>query len=454
VNKFFVICLASALVASHCHAANPLLMRQVLKGCSTPTDAVTFSSPGGWNSADRNRLRVNVQAPPITVYTMSSIPNPVDLKWMPPGQLYVLSGGSAATITEWDVTGNSPPSSPTRTITGIGSNPTGLDVDSSGNIYVALNGDNQVAKYKEAGGSFQLVTAFGSGGKIGAAGSGNGQFNAPYDVAVTPDGSQISVSDSGNNRIQSFDSGTGQYLSAFGQQGSAVGQFSAPKGLTYGGAGYLFIVDSGNSRVCLALPPAVLGASGAAGSQPGQFQGPVNIGVGARGIYVAETGNSRVQPFDPLPTATGAQQTPFTPRSAVLSGISLNTPNSVASVYDLLQEKIYIADTGNNRVLLVKLPGDDPTSVWATMVDHATSGDISGAISTFSAMTAGQYQQAFFTAGNAAIASAVGPIRTLSPVSVMSDTAEYYFEQQIAGQTITFPVKFVKENGVWKILEF
>jgi hypothetical protein len=34
------------------------------------------------------------------------------------------------------------------------------------------------------------------------------------------------------------------------------------------------------------------------------------------------------------------------------------------------------------------------------------------------------------------------------------DEAEYYFQQVIDGQTITFPVEFVRENGVWKILEF
>jgi hypothetical protein len=33
-------------------------------------------------------------------------------------------------------------------------------------------------------------------------------------------------------------------------------------------------------------------------------------------------------------------------------------------------------------------------------------------------------------------------------------TAQYYFEQVIAGQAITFPVEFTKENGIWKIFEF
>ena len=37
----------------------------------------------------------------------------------------------------------------------------------------------------------------------------------------------------------------------------------------------------------------------AAGTALGQFSGPVNISVGKRGVYVADTGNNRIQKFDP-----------------------------------------------------------------------------------------------------------------------------------------------------------
>jgi hypothetical protein len=43
---------------------------------------------------------------------------------------------------------------------------------------------------------------------------------------------------------------------------------------------------------------------------------------------------------------------------------------------------------------------------------------------------------------------------TLTPVVIESDTAQYRFDQVIDGITITFPVEFVKENGIWKILEY
>ena len=44
--------------------------------------------------------------------------------------------------------------------------------------------------------------------------------------------------------------------------------------------------------------------------------------------------------------------------------------------------------------------------------------------------------------------------KTLTPAVIEAETAQDYFEDVIGGQTITFPVEFVKENGIWKILEF
>ena len=284
------------------------------------------------------------------------------------------------------------------------------------------------------------------------AGNGNGELDGPYDVAVSPDGSQIAVSDSGNNRIQLFNP-DGSFANAFGQSGTAVGQFRAPNGLAYDDTGYLYIADTGNNRICLARPPLVIGASGAAGTALGQFEGAANLSVGERGIYVADTGNNRVQQFDPVPPAYVGPATPFNPRGSFSSSPSLNQPNAAAVVVDLLEEKFCIADTGNNRVFLVKLQGDDPLTTWSSMVAHATTGDVPGAVASFCSETAESYRRAFLTMGTTELTSAVGQI-ALTPVFINNDTAEYYFEQTIDGQLLLFRVEFVKENGIWKVLEF
>ena len=53
------------------------------------TTAGLFSSSGGWNSSDANRLQITVQSAP-TQTTLASISDPVDLKWTG-NNLYVLS---------------------------------------------------------------------------------------------------------------------------------------------------------------------------------------------------------------------------------------------------------------------------------------------------------------------------------------------------------------------------
>jgi hypothetical protein len=409
------------------------------------TSVGRFSSAGGWHGGP-DRLRINVQSAPIVIGTIN-VTDPVDLKWMPGDMLYVLSR-SSATLTEFNSGG-----SVVRSLAGIGTTPTGLDVDSAGNVYVALNGDHQVAKFSPTTSSFQPAT-FGTSGRIGGFGTGDGQFNGPFDVAVTPDGENIYVSDSGNHRIQQFTQ-TGTFVRKFGSQGSGIAQLNTPKGLTCDGAGYLFIVDAGNSRIALTLASSVIGASGTSGSALGQFSGAIHLGVGTRGIYVADTGNNRVQAFAPVRNGDGVSPTPFHPRLALSTQLGLSQPHAVAPKADFLEEIICIADTGNHRVIKVRLPETStPEATWNAMKASLLAGNIDQAVTHFSLVTREAYRRSFTAIGQAAICSVMD--KTVTPAVINGDSAQYYFEDAtvIPGETITFPVEFVKENGIWKIMEF
>ena len=176
------------------------------------TDAGRFSSIGGWNAVVQDPTNapiiINVEST-LTKTTFTSVIDPVALKWAGTN-LYVLSG-STATITEFDSNANI-----IRSLTNIGSNPCGFDVDAAGNIYVAVTASNQVWKLNPTTNSFQTDTTFGwLAGAIGtfdgSAGTNIGEFNMPFDVAVRPDGGAISVSDSANNRIEIFNT-NGNFL--------------------------------------------------------------------------------------------------------------------------------------------------------------------------------------------------------------------------------------------------
>lgn len=407
------------------------------------TTAGTFSSSGGWNSTDQNRLQITVQLP-VTQIGSFNVTDPVDIKWVAPGDLYVLSG-STATLMEMDTNGNV-----IRSISGLGSNPSGFDVDTNGDVYIAVTSSNQILKLDPAASSFVADPGFGSSGIIGPtngmADTNNGSFNAPFSVAVSPDNSEISVSDSGNNRIEQFDS-SGNFLDSFG-----AGQLNTPEGLTYDSYGTLYIVDSGNSRIVLAEGYFIEGATGTNGTAPGQISGPLNISAGERGIYIADTGNNRIQSFN-LPAAhLPFSVDPTSLRFAVSTGLS--QPAAVTATGDLLNETFYVADTGNNRVVLYEINGDNPLIVWNSMTNCISAGNITGALAYFSVLSEDDYRDLFSEVGTNGTISTIGEIGTLTPSFITDSEAEYNYDDSFNGQPITGTLKFLKENGVWKILEF
>jgi NHL repeat len=364
--------------------------------------------------------------------------------------LYVLSG-STATITEFDANADV-----VSSLSGLGADPKGFDVDTLGNIYVAMTSSNQVWKFISTNGAYMADTNFGNGGFIGATngatGTTNGQFSAPFGVAVSPDGGTISVSDSGNDRIQQFSTSDGSFIAAFGTNGTDAEDFNTPEGLVYDSSGSLYIVDSGNSRIAFDQYLETFGVSGTNGTALGEFNSPVNINVNQRAVYVADAGNNRIQSFSlPAPDSLFSIDASSI-RFAVSSG--LNEPAAVAGVYNLTNEMFYVADTGNNRILLYSLIPDDPMVAWSGMTNSVTAGNISAALTHFSSASVDDYQQAWNILGTSDVISDVSQIGPLTPIFIKDETAKYYFEQTIDGQPLIFPVEFIKENGVWKIQEF
>jgi len=89
-------------------------------------------------------------------------------------------------------------------------------------------------------------------GKAGVAGSGEGEFIAPNDVAIAPNG-DIFVSEGHggkqtNNRIQKFDK-NGKFLMMWGKSGTGPGEFDQPHSLFFDAQGRLLVADRNNNRV-------------------------------------------------------------------------------------------------------------------------------------------------------------------------------------------------------------
>jgi len=146
--------------------------------------------------------------------------------------------------------------------------------------------------------------------KWGSYGSGDGQFNGPYGIAVAPDGS-VYVDDAGNNRVQKF-SATGTFVTKWGSTGSGDGQFNGPYGIAAAPDGSVYVTDLGNNRVQkFSATGTFVTKWGSYGSGDGQFNEPYGIAVAPDGsVYVTDYSNNRVQKFDVGEVRSSSATTP------------------------------------------------------------------------------------------------------------------------------------------------
>ena len=120
-------------------------------------------------------------------------------------------------------------------------NPRGMAIDASGNIYVADSGNHRIQKF-DSGGNF--LKKWGKDGGSGEAGGDDGEFNWPTGIAINTAG-QIVVVEQTGNRAQLFDL-QANFLTKWGANGSGDGEFSNPAGVAFDLVGNVYVVDSGN----------------------------------------------------------------------------------------------------------------------------------------------------------------------------------------------------------------
>jgi len=174
--------------------------------------------------------------------------------------------------------------------------PKGLAVDSDGNVYVADSQNHRIQKFGPDG---VFIAEWGSFGEE------EGQFSEPWGIAVDND-ANVYVADTWNHRLQKFTT-NGEFISYWGVFQDTGGELLEPQGMFYGprdiaidAEGNLYVTDTGNKRIQKFDPEGnPLGQWGGAGSAPGQFLEPVGIASEENGkIYVADTWNRRVQVYD------------------------------------------------------------------------------------------------------------------------------------------------------------
>jgi DNA-binding beta-propeller fold protein YncE len=132
-------------------------------------------------------------------------------------------------------------------------NPTGVAVDSNGDVYVADRGSNIVYRFSSSGTplDFSASEPYIEGSKL--TGTPSGPFEGVKDVAVNNITGEVYVSDNSSKNAVDVFSESGEYLSQLGgppASGTTIGPFEGPSGLTVNqSTGELYVVDQYNEIV-------------------------------------------------------------------------------------------------------------------------------------------------------------------------------------------------------------
>ena len=228
--------------------------------------------------------------------------------------------------------------------------PRNLAIGPDGRIYVADSGNHRIQVFDEDG---QFLTSWGSFG------SDPGLLNEPWSLAL--DDEYVYVTDTWNYRIQKFTL-DGDFVASYGQggvlgeeaAGDALGIFFGPRDITFLDDNRLLITDTGNHRLQVMDQDGEflnqIGNSGQPGGLLGQFYEPVGVAVSPDGfVYLTDTWNGRVQQFTPDLQAVHEWQ--------VDAWIGTSIDNKPYVAVDSAG-RVYVTDPEGYRVLIFSATGD------------------------------------------------------------------------------------------------
>ncbi len=241
-----------------------------------------------------------------------------------------------------------------------------LAFDRAGNLYVADGNNNRVRKIDTAG----VITTVAGTGVAGYNGDNRqattAQLNQPTGVAVDSAGN-VYIADRWNHRIRMV-TGAGTILTVAGDgvvgyngddRAASTARLNYPWRLAVDQARNLYIADRSNQRIRKVSPEGIIttvagngtyGYDGDGGrAKSAQLANPVGVAVDAAGnLWIADNMNNRIRKVTPegmISTAAGASH--YGGDGGPGTSALLESPGSVALD---AAGNLYIADEGNGRI--------------------------------------------------------------------------------------------------------
>ncbi len=262
-----------------------------------------------------------------------------------------------------------------------------------------IGGPTATRVYGQAG-SFTTLTS--NKGGISA-----DSLNTPEGVTIDSNGN-LYIADISNNRVLYYPAGTTTATRVYGQAGSfttntgssgtvSASTLASPKGVLIDSSGGVYISNSG--RVLYypsgtTTATVVYGQQGSfttntsniAGVTANSLLGPTGLALdSSNGLYVADSGNNRVLYFPSgttTPTRVYGQLGSFTNSIVDPRNVTADTLNNPTGLALDKNNGLYIADSSNNRVLYFPSGTIVPTKVYGQS-DFTSSSTLTTSASSF-----------------------------------------------------------------------
>ena len=259
--------------------------------------------------------------------------------------------------------------------------PTGLTIDPSGNLFVADAGDNLVREITPAG---VVTTIAGSDttGSVNAVGVASSFFD-PLGVAVDAH-DNIYVADAGNNLIRLI--GQGAQVSTFAGTlntgtTTTLSAFNNPSGVAVDGTGNVFVANYLDNDIMKISPSGVVSTYAGIDTLRGANNGPVasatfyfpnSVAVDAAdNVYVADGVNNLIRKITPDGTVSTLAGSGLP--GAVDSTGTKASFNYPAGLTVDAAGNVYVADSNNNLIRKIT-PAGVVTTIAGSGLQGATNG--------------------------------------------------------------------------------